>query len=159
MVELALHVGVEQGLVALAAAPEDVARAAEFLGDFHGLLDLGGGVGEDVGVGVGGGAVPCSADCENRLAVPQSSLTPVSLLQLLGQRRRPRRGCLLVSASVSPSGAMSRSWKHQNVDAELGEELEGRLAASSSATSIGSPAVVPGADHRAGAERVGAQCP
>ena len=57
VVQLALHVGVEQGLVALAPAPEDVARAAELLGDLQGLLHLRGGEGEDVGVAARGRAV------------------------------------------------------------------------------------------------------
>ena len=44
-------------LVAFATAPEGVADAAEFVRDFEGLLHLGGGVGEDLGVAAGGGAV------------------------------------------------------------------------------------------------------
>jgi hypothetical protein len=52
VVLLALEVGVEERLVALAAAPEHVVLAAELLGDIQGLLHLRGGVGEDVGVGV-----------------------------------------------------------------------------------------------------------
>ena len=57
VVQLALHVGVPEGLVAFAAAPEHVARPAEFLGHFQGLLDLGGGKGEGVGVAACGRAV------------------------------------------------------------------------------------------------------
>ena len=47
----------EQRRVTFAAAPEDVAFAAEFLGDFQRLLHLGGGEGEHVGVAARGGAV------------------------------------------------------------------------------------------------------
>ena len=47
----------QQGRVAFAAAPEGVARAAEFVGDLHRLLHLGRGEGEDVEVGAGGRAV------------------------------------------------------------------------------------------------------
>ena len=54
VVELALHVGVEKRRIAFAAAPERVAGPAQLVGDFHGLLDLGGGEGEDVEVGAGG---------------------------------------------------------------------------------------------------------
>ena len=54
VVQLALQVGVAEVRVAFAAAPEDVVLAAEFLGDFEGLLHLGRGVGEDVGVAAGG---------------------------------------------------------------------------------------------------------
>ena len=52
LVALALQVGVEQRLVALAAAPQDVVRAAEPLGDLEHVLDLRGGVGEDLGSGL-----------------------------------------------------------------------------------------------------------
>ena len=54
--ELALHVGVEQRLVALAPAPEHVVRAAELVRHVERVLHLRGGVGEDFRVGVGGGA-------------------------------------------------------------------------------------------------------
>ncbi len=50
VVELALQVGVVEVHVAFPAAPEDVVDAAQLLGDFEGLLDLGRGVGEDVGI-------------------------------------------------------------------------------------------------------------
>jgi hypothetical protein len=56
VVLFAFQVGVEEGLVAFAAAPEDVVFTAELLRDLEGFLHLGGGVGEDVGVGVGRGA-------------------------------------------------------------------------------------------------------
>ena len=49
---LPFQVGVEERLVALAAAPERVAVAAELMGHLHRLLHLRGRVGEDVGVGV-----------------------------------------------------------------------------------------------------------
>ena len=57
MFQLALHVGVQQRGVTFAAAPEDVADAAEFVRDFHRLLHLGGGIGEDVGIAARGRAV------------------------------------------------------------------------------------------------------
>jgi len=57
MLLLAFHVGVEQGLVAFAAAPESVAFATQFVRDFHRLLDLTGGVGEHVGVATGARAM------------------------------------------------------------------------------------------------------
>ena len=56
MVLLALEIGVEERLVALAAAPEDIIFAAEFERDLEGFLHLSSGVGEDMGIGIGGGA-------------------------------------------------------------------------------------------------------
>ncbi len=51
VVELALHVGVEQGRIAFTAAPERIAGPPELERDFHGLLDLGGSEGKNVEVG------------------------------------------------------------------------------------------------------------
>jgi hypothetical protein len=77
VVELALHVGVEQGGVAFAPAPEGVAFAAEGVGRLDRLLHLGRGVGEDVGVRRGPPALVV-ARVAKRQAVPQSSFLPVS---------------------------------------------------------------------------------
>ena len=71
VVELALHVGVPESLVAFAAAPERVAFAAEFLGHFQGLLHLGRGVGEGVGIGARGGAVDIARIAEEIGRAPQ----------------------------------------------------------------------------------------
>ena len=53
---LALEVRVQERVVALAAAPQDVVLATEALGHLEHVLDLRRGVGEHLGVGVGGGA-------------------------------------------------------------------------------------------------------
>ena len=63
VVDLALHVGVPQVLIAFAAAPEGVAVAAELLGHFDGLLHLRRGVGEGVGVAGWSRLRACSAGC------------------------------------------------------------------------------------------------
>jgi hypothetical protein len=57
VVELALHVGVEQGGVALAAAPEGVAFRPPSSWVARGLFHLGGGVGETSAFGRGGGTL------------------------------------------------------------------------------------------------------
>ena len=57
MIQLAFQIGIVEIRVAFASAPEDVVDAAQSLRDLDGLLDLGRGVGEDVGVRAGGGAV------------------------------------------------------------------------------------------------------
>ena len=110
LVALALEVGVEQRVVALAAAPQHVVGAAEPLRDLEHVLDLRGGVGEDLGVGVGRGA--------GRVARMRE--------QVGGAPQQPDAGPLLVAGGVvdervevgaglrrscAVSGATSRSWK------------------------------------------------
>ena len=55
LIEFARHVGVEERLVALATAPQHVVGAAEVVRSLHAVGHLGGGVHEQIGVGVGGG--------------------------------------------------------------------------------------------------------
>ena len=52
-----------RGSDSLRGHPRTCSLAAEFVGDFQRLLHLGGRVGEDVGVGAGGGTVHVAADC------------------------------------------------------------------------------------------------
>ena len=80
VVELALHVGVEQGGVALAATPEGVALAAEAVGDFHGFFHLGGGVGVNLGVRAGGGALLIARVDEKAGGAPEQFLASAFLL-------------------------------------------------------------------------------
>ena len=54
MIHRALKVGVEEGAVAFAAAPENVAGAVEGMGYLDGLFDLGGGVSENIGIAIRG---------------------------------------------------------------------------------------------------------
>ena len=63
VLQLALHVGVPQILVAFAAAPERIAAAAELLGHFEGLLHLGGGIGERLGSSGSSRRRACSGGC------------------------------------------------------------------------------------------------
>ncbi len=55
LLELATHVGVEKGLVTLAATPQHVVRSSEPVGRLEHLAHLTGGVGEQLRVGVRGG--------------------------------------------------------------------------------------------------------
>ena len=57
MLDFAFEIGVEQSGIAFAAAPENVAFAAEVVSDFESFLHLSPGVGEDVGVATCGCAV------------------------------------------------------------------------------------------------------
>ena len=74
VVHLAAEVGIEQAHVALAAAPEDVVLPAEFDGGVDGVLDLGAGVGHDVEVGVGTGAVHVARVAEEVGRAPEDLL-------------------------------------------------------------------------------------
>jgi len=56
-------VGHQRVVVALPSAPQQEVLSAQFHGDVEGLLALGRGVGGDVGVGVGGGAVGIPERC------------------------------------------------------------------------------------------------
>src|SRR5438067_485159 len=53
LIELALEIGVEQGLVALAPAPEHIVLAAEPVRHFERRADLARGIGEYLGVWIG----------------------------------------------------------------------------------------------------------
>ena len=53
LLQLAGKIGVEQGLVSFAAAPQHVILAAELVRRIDGVLHLRGGVGEHVGIGIG----------------------------------------------------------------------------------------------------------
>ena len=66
-----LEACVEEGFVAFAAAPEDVVFTVEVVGGVEGVLDLGGGVGEDLEVGVGAGAVGVAGVAEEVCGAPE----------------------------------------------------------------------------------------
>ena len=100
---LALEVGVEQGVVALAAAPQDVVLAAQPLGDLEHVLDLRRGVGEDLGVGVGRGAGLVARVREQVGGAPQEA--DAGPLLVAQRRRRPaRRGWRGTRRSSRPPG-------------------------------------------------------
>lgn len=71
VVQLAPDVSVQDGLVALAAAPEHVVHTAQAVGHLHGLLHLGAGPREDVRVGGGRGALGVSPVREQVGGTPQ----------------------------------------------------------------------------------------
>ena len=70
---LAPQVGVEQRVVALAAAPQDVVLATKPVGHLEHVLDLGGGVGEDLRIRVRGGARLIARMGEQVRGPPQQS--------------------------------------------------------------------------------------
>ena len=108
VIELSLHVGVPETCIAFAAAPEGVALAAELVGHFKRLLHLRGGVGKDIGVRAGRGAVHEARVCKQAGGSPEQldARALLFFLEDLDDRVevlvRFREGC--------PSGATSRSW-------------------------------------------------
>ena len=79
---LALHVGVEEGEVAFAAAPEHVAFAAEGECGVDGALELAGGAGEDGELGVGASAVHVTRIAEEVGGAPEEFYAGGGLLLL-----------------------------------------------------------------------------
>ena len=57
VIEFTFHVGVPESGISLATTPEGVVLTTEFMGDFHCLLHLGGGMGIDIGIRAGGCAM------------------------------------------------------------------------------------------------------
>jgi hypothetical protein len=72
---LAAKVGVEQGVIALAPAPQHIVRATKAPGHLEHVLHLGRCIGEDLGVGVGGGACGVSRVAEQVGGAPQQADT------------------------------------------------------------------------------------
>jgi len=120
VIDFPLHAGVEKRLVALATATEDQILAAEPVRHLDDLLSLGSGVGEDVGVRRGSGAV-CVLSLGEKLCRPHSSSIPVSsmrssirsttasdatLIQVFGQNdlcvRQRSQPAMILRMSVSP---------------------------------------------------------
>ena len=106
---LAREVGVQERVVALAAAPQDVVLAAEPLRHLEHVLDLGGGVGEHLGIGVRGRAGLVARMGEQVGRAPQQpDAGPLLVVGgVVGERVEVRAEL----GEASPSGATSRSWK------------------------------------------------
>ena len=153
---LAAEVGVEERVVALAAAPQDVVLAAEALGDLEHVLDLRRGVGEDLGVGVGRGAGLVARVGEQVGRAPQEAHAGLLLVAggvvregvevgpELGEGRALGRDVAVVEAVVG--------------HAELGEELErGRQLHAGGGHRVARRRPSHGRSKRADAEHVGAR--
>ena len=153
LVELALHVGVEQSLVAFAPAPQHVVFAAQLLRNVERLLHLRGGVGENLGIGIG-----CRAGHEARIGkqvgrAPQKLHTRALLMTgehlddavedvvALGQRLALGRDVAVVEAVVG-SAQLLEKFKSRG----------GLLLGQFDCVAV----ALPGAPERARAEHVGA---
>ena len=152
VVELAFHVGVEQGRVAFAASPEGVARPAQLVRDLHGLLDLGAGEGEDVEIGAGGRAVHVAGIGEEVGGAPEQLDAGPCLFVLEDLDDLIEVGVALLE--VVAFGGDVAIVERVEGSAELLEQLEGDLG---SALGVGDRvgAVVPGPQGGADSERVG----
>ena len=152
MVELALHVGVEQGRIAFAASPERVAGPAQLVRDLHGLLDLGAGEGEDVEIRAGGRAVHEAGIGEEVGGAPEQLDAGPRLFVLEDLDDLIEVGVAFLEV-VALGGDVAIVERVEG-GAELLEELEGDLGL---ALGVGDrvAAVVPGPQRRADAERVG----
>ncbi|OPZ09935.1 MAG: hypothetical protein BWZ10_02512 [candidate division BRC1 bacterium ADurb.BinA364] len=153
VLQFAFHVGVEQRVIAFASSPENITLSAQFHRDFHRLLHLAGGVGEDGWIRIGRGAgheaavrkgVGCAPEKLHSGIVLQlfgefddSIEAPIGLGQVVGLGRD-------VAVVEAPEG-----------NSQLGKKLEGRAhCVFGLFHRIG--VLQPGADRRAGAERIGA---
>ena len=135
VVEFALHVGVEQGGVAFATAPEDVAFAAEAVGGFKGVLHLRGSVGEDVGRRRGACTVGIAWMGEEAGGAPEE-LFPgglllgfegiddlLEVLVRLGEGRAFRGDVAVVEAVVVDGGFFEELEEHRHAVERVGEGL------------------------------------
>ncbi len=149
----ALHVGVEQRHVALAAAPEDVVLAAQLNGRVDGVLDLQHRAGRRVEVGVGRSAVHVAGVREDVGRAPQQFDARLGLLLLGVGYDFAQIGLVLCGVGV---------FVHQVhvmeavvFDAHLLHELESGVHLRLGAFD-GAGRLVPGERLRAAAELVGA---
>ena len=123
LLALSSQVGVQEGVVALTAAPQDVVRAAQSLRDLEHVADLRGRVGEDLRVGVGRGPALIARVGEEIGRAPQElDAGPFLVAQRIVHER------VQVGLELGERGSLGR---HVHVveavvgHAQLLEELEG----------------------------------
>ena len=122
LVRLAPQVGVEQRVVALAPAPEDVVGAAEAMGHLQAVLHLRGRVGEDLRVGVGGRAGRVARVAEQVGGAPEQADSGG-----LHPSRHPLGDARDVVVALREGGALGRDVavvKAEERHSQLLEELE-----------------------------------
>jgi len=154
MIQLPLHVGVPEGLIAFASAPEHVARAVQFLGDFEGLLDLGGGESEPVGGATGGRAVDVARMAEQVGGAPEQLDARAVHLTANGVHHGVE--VFVRHGQVVALGREVAVMEAKEIDPELLDALEGDLDAMLGVRER-IIAAFPRALHRRRAERVEAR--
>ena len=152
VVEFALHVGVEQGRIAFAAAPERVARSVQLERDLHRLFDLGTGIGEDVEIGAGGRAVHEAGVAEEVGGSPQQLDARPSLFVL--EDLDDLIEVLVAFLEVVAFGGDIAVVKRVERGTELFKQLEGDFG-SALGVFDRVAAIVPRTQRRADAEGVG----
>ena len=151
VVELPLHVGVQERRVALASPPEGIAGTAQLVRQLERLLDLRGGVGEGVEIRAGGRAVHVAGVGEEVGRPPEQLDARAALLVLQNLDHLVEvRVALLERLALGGDVAVVEGIEG---DAELLEELE-RGVDLTLRISDRAAAVVPGTHRRAHAERV-----
>ena len=145
-------VRVEEGVVPLPATPQDVVLAAEALGDLQHVLDLRGGEGEDLGIGIGGRARLVARVGEQVGGPPEQAdagplLVAGGIVRQRVEVRTERREARAFRGDVPIVEAVVR-------DAELREELERDGHLRPRRRHLVALAVEPGPVHRARPEHV-----
>ena len=120
------HVGVQQGLIPLAAAPEHVSLAAQAGGDFHRLLDLRRRESEHVGVGRGARPVHVPRIVEAVGRTPQHLFAALAhqLGQQVGDFVQPGVGFLQGGGLRGDVPIVEA----EIIDVQLIHQLEGRVS-------------------------------
>ena len=149
---LAGQVRVEQGLVALATAPQDVVRAAQPMGRLEHRLDLGRGEGEDLRIRVRGGARRVARMAEQVGGSPQELEARSLHVALDG-----RHGFVQVRLRLGKRPALWRDVavvEAEERDAQLAQELERGIQPAPGREHRVEAGIEPGSVERAGAEDV-----
>ena len=151
VIELALHVGVIEALVAFAAAPEDVVFAAEIERDFEAFFDLGRGEGEDVSIAAGRGAVHEAGVAEEIAGAPEE--LHAGLLLFFFENLGDGIEVFVRLAECFAFGGDVAIVERVKGRGELGSDLKGNAGAVAGVFD-GIAAVIPGAKGGAGAEGI-----
>jgi hypothetical protein len=136
---LPLEVRVEEGVVALAAAPQDVVHAAEPLGDLEHVFDLGGRVREDLRIRVGRrpglvagmgeqvGGAPEESGPGSLLVSERVLGEGVEVVAELGERIALRRDVSVVEAEIRHAELLDELERHRHLPASGRHRLGGRV--------------------------------
>ena len=125
VIHLPLHVGIPQALVALAAAPECVALAAEGERHFQRLLHLRGGIGKDLRIAAGGGTMHIAGIAEQVGRAPEKLDAGAFLMQF--QARGHRIEMAIRLRQCFPFGSHIAVVEAVKPDAEFLHELKRHL--------------------------------